>query len=70
MYVCAIVLFTMNNDQTTEEKQAQTQHVRSVAYSNLCVVVDQLASLDDKEVKKLVTELETISGKLQKLIKL
>lgn len=57
-----------NDNQKKAELEAQTQHVMSVALSNLTVVIDQLDSLKDTRVESTLTSLNTAKTDLQKQI--
>lgn len=60
------------SDTLTPEEQAektkQTQHVLTVAASNLDVVIDQLQSLQDSSVEIVLEALDTAKADLAKLI--
>lgn len=57
-----------NDNQKKAELEAQTQHVMSVALSNLTVVIDQLDSLKDIRVESTLTSLNAAKTDLQKQI--
>ncbi len=59
---------TTNANQTDAEKEAQTQHVMTVALSNLTVVIDQLQTLEDKRVEGVLTDLTNAKSDLEKQI--
>lgn len=57
-----------NANQNDTEKEAQTQHVMTVALSNLSVVIDQLETLKDDRVTATLEALNTAKVDLQKQI--
>lgn len=57
-----------NDNQVDAEKEAQSQHVMTVALSNLTVVIDQLDSLKDSRVESALTSLNAAKADLQKQI--
>ncbi len=57
-----------NANQKDPEKEAQTQHVMTVALSNLTVVIDQLSTLNDTRVSDTLASLKTAQTSLQKQI--
>lgn len=59
---------TTNAIQTDAEREAQTQHVMSVALSNLTVVIDQLETLKDTRVESVLEALDTAKADLEKQI--
>lgn len=57
-----------NPNQNDAEKEKQTQHVMTVALSNLSVVIDQLETLKDDRVATTLEALNSAKVDLQKQI--